>query len=253
MMVFDEYAAYYDLLYRDKDYVGEAEYIDRLLRSTVGGDGLSVVELGCGTGKHAYLLAQHGHTVYGVERSREMLRQAKSRAKDIKELSFVESDIRNFYLGQSFDAAIALFHVMSYQIKTEDFIQVLRNVWSHLREDGVFVFDTWYGPAVLTEHPEVRVRRLEDERYRITRIAEPVVRFNENVVDVHYDVFVENKQNLMVKNINELHSMRYYFLPEIRSMLDSCGFCIEKACEFMTEHELGEGTWGSMFVARKRT
>ncbi len=36
-MVFDEYAAYYDLLYRDKDYVGEAEYIDQLLRGAMGG------------------------------------------------------------------------------------------------------------------------------------------------------------------------------------------------------------------------
>lgn len=41
-MVFDEYAAYYDLLYKDKDYVGEAEYIDGLISKLCGG-GVSVI------------------------------------------------------------------------------------------------------------------------------------------------------------------------------------------------------------------
>lgn len=36
-MVFEEYAQYYDLLYADKDYGGEAKYIDSLLKSSMGG------------------------------------------------------------------------------------------------------------------------------------------------------------------------------------------------------------------------
>ena len=181
-----------------------------------------------------------------------MLGQASVRAENVQGVSFVASDIRDFSIEQSFDAAIALFHVMSYQTETEGFLAVLRNVWSHLKENGVFIFDAWYGPAVLTEKPEVRVRRLENEKYRITRIAEPVARFNENIVDVHYDVFVESKRDFKFKKINEIHSMRYYFLPEVRLMLNICGFRLEKACEFMTDCELGERTWGSLFAARKR-
>lgn len=131
-------------------------------------------------------------------------------------------------------------------------MSVLKCVQSHLRDNGVFIFDTWYGPAVLTERPELRVKRLKDEQCQITRIAEPVLHENDNIVDVNYDVFVKDKATGDIKEFREVHNMRYYFLSEISMMLEMCGFALEKAVEFMTEKELSEKTWGSLFVARKR-
>ena len=55
--VFDAYAAYYDLLYKDKDYAGETEYVHRLIQRFNPG-AKSILELGSGTGKHARLLAE---------------------------------------------------------------------------------------------------------------------------------------------------------------------------------------------------
>ena len=167
-MVFDEYARYYDLLYADKDYVGETKYIDSVLSKALGDKHTSVLELGCGTGKHAALFANKGYTICGMECSEKMLARARRRAEGKSGLSFVCSDIRAFKLGKTFDATLALFHVMSYQTSTEDFIAVLQCVREHLNEGGVFIFDTWYGPAVLTERPEYRVKRLEDEHCRVT-------------------------------------------------------------------------------------
>lgn len=250
-MVFDEYARYYDLLYADKDYDGEAKYIASLLRCTMGNGRRQILELGCGTGKHAALLADMGYKICGIERSKNMLAQAQERAGGKHGLSFVQSDIREFSLGKTFDAVFALFHVMSYQTSTEDFIAVLKCVREHLNEGGVFIFDTWYGPAVLTERPEFRVKRLEDESCQITRIAEPVLHENESIVDVNYDVFVKDKATGDIKEFKEVHNMRYYFLSEISLMLGMCGFALEKAVEFMTERELSGKTWGSLFVARK--
>ncbi|HEY2400385.1 MAG TPA: class I SAM-dependent methyltransferase, partial [Steroidobacteraceae bacterium] len=57
--VFDAYAAYYDLLYRDKDYPGEARYVQSLLRRHGVSDG-DLLELGCGTGRHAEQLVRLG-------------------------------------------------------------------------------------------------------------------------------------------------------------------------------------------------
>lgn len=250
-VVFDEYARYYDLLYADKDYAEEAKYIASALRYAIGEDKRQILELGCGTGKHAALLADMGYTICGVERSENMLAQAQKRAMGKQGVSFVQSDIREFSLGKTFDAVFALFHVMSYQTTLDGFMSVLKCVRSHLRDNGVFVFDTWYGPAVLTERPELRVKRLEDERCQITRIAEPVLHENDNIVDVNYDVFVKDKATGDIKEFREVHNMRYYFLSEISMMLEMCGFALEKAVEFMTEKELSEKTWGSLFVAKK--
>ena len=51
---FAKYALCYDLLYRDKDYAAEAGYVGRLIRSATPA-ARSVLEFGCGTGRHARL------------------------------------------------------------------------------------------------------------------------------------------------------------------------------------------------------
>ena len=72
MSVFDGYARYYDLLYRDKDYAAEARHVhDIIQRHSPGAH--SILELGCGTGAHAIHLATMGYAIHGVDRSHEML------------------------------------------------------------------------------------------------------------------------------------------------------------------------------------
>lgn len=251
-MVFEEYAQYYDLLYADKDYVGEAKYIDSLVKKYEGESRCStLLELGSGTGKHAVLLSEMGYKVCGVERSEQMIRQAMGRTSGTENPCFMRADIRNFSFEKKFDVAISLFHVMSYLKDLDDFCLVLKNVFLHLNENGVFIFDTWYGPAVLTEKPELRVKRLENQSVEITRIAEPVMRENENIVDVNYDIFVKNKDRETIKELCETHSMRYYFLPEMKQCLKACGFMLIDSFEFITGRELSKENWSSCFVAIK--
>jgi hypothetical protein len=63
---FAKYALCYDLLYRDKDYAAEAGYAGRLIRSATPA-ARSVLEFGCGTGRHARLLCTMGFDVHGVD------------------------------------------------------------------------------------------------------------------------------------------------------------------------------------------
>ena len=56
MSVFKDYSNYYDLLYSDKDYEAEADYIDHLIQKNNPG-AKTILNLGCGTGKHDFLLA----------------------------------------------------------------------------------------------------------------------------------------------------------------------------------------------------
>ena len=77
---FDAYGKYYDLLYSDKDYEAEAKYVLDLLRKENPKQD-SLLELGCGTGRHATLFAQSGLEVTGVERSERMLEEGKKRTE----------------------------------------------------------------------------------------------------------------------------------------------------------------------------
>lgn len=254
MTVFNSYAYYYDLLYKDKDYDAEARFISGLLAHHVSG-AKEVLELGCGTGAHAAILAKTGLTVHGVDLSSDMLALANKRKASLSpeiadRLAFDQGDVRTVRIGKKFDAVISLFHVMSYQPENHDIRAALLTAKEHLRPGGVFIFDCWYGPAVLSDPPVVRVKKMEDEFVSITRIAEPVMYPNDNLVDVSYKVFVKDKMSGNVEELNETHRMRYFFKPEIELLFSEADFEIAACGEWMTGLDPSCETWGVYFIGR---
>jgi len=196
MSVFKKYAELYDLLNKDKDYEGEAGQIFETLQKYGIINGASVLDLGCGTGKHDHILAKMGYKMTGVDLSEEMIDIANkhnspgfqlpslSKREGLGESCFLQSDIRNLNLNKKFDAVISMFHVMSYQNTNEDFELVLKTAYDHLEKGGIFLFDCWYGPAVLGDKPEKRTRIVENEKFKITRKAVPELKEKENIVAV---------------------------------------------------------------------
>ena len=182
--------------------------------------------------------------------SEEMLLIARSQSRPVAGLNFLHGDIRSFRLDQKFDVTISLFHVMSYQTTNEDFLSALQTAKAHLASGGIFVFDFWYGPAVLTDRPAVRVKKLEDDQTQVIRLAEPVMHANKNLVDVNYTVWIKDKSSLQTEEIRETHNMRYWFLPEIEHLIKESGFEILNDGEWMTGKQPGFDTWGVYIVAR---
>lgn len=247
MSVFGNYSRYYDLLYRHKDYQGEAEYIHSLIEKHRPG-ARTLLDLGCGTGRHASLLAERGYDVTGVDRSPDMLAEARARGARGGRTEFVEGDLRSARLGREFDVVVSLFHVLSYQTTNADLAAAFATLRAHLAPGGLFIFDCWYGPAVLNLRPAVRVLRLEDDRTAVTRLAEPVLHPNANVVDVNYHVFVKDKQTSQVSELREKHSMRYLFAPEVEFLLASAGLTARGLEAFMAEGGPGLETWTAVFL-----
>ncbi|MBW4615108.1 MAG: class I SAM-dependent methyltransferase [Desmonostoc vinosum HA7617-LM4] len=252
MSIFDNYACYYDLLYLDKDYAKESQFIHQLLL-THAPNTVSILELGCGTGIHAALLAQEGYQIHGVDISAQMLERSRSRLTQLSpdiaaKLKFSQGDIQEFRVNQQFDAVISLFHVVSYQTTNEALEKTFATAKAHLKLGGIFIFDCWYGPAVLSDRPTVRIKRLEDEEVKITRIAEPVIYPNENLVDVNYQVLIKDKNSKAVEELQETHRMRYLFKPEIELILKQFQMEAIAYREWITNQEPGFDTWGVYFV-----
>jgi SAM-dependent methyltransferase len=254
MNVFGNYARYYDLLYQDKDYAGEVTFVSDLLQRYVP-DATSILELGSGTGLHAKLLVEKGYTVYGIDQSQDMLEKAQIRRLELpadqsSKIQFSQGDIRNFRSDQRFDVVLSLFHVMSYQITNPDLQAAFATARHHLKPGGVFLFDCWYGPAVLSDRPIVKVKRLEDDKITVTRIAEPVMYPNQNRVDVNYQILIQDRQSGGLEALRETHPMRYLFQPEVDLLFAQCGFKCEAMGEWMTGNEPGWHTWGTYFIGR---
>ncbi|QPK63425.1 class I SAM-dependent methyltransferase [Methylomonas sp. LL1] len=251
--VFDHYALYYDLLYRDKDYAAEAAYVASHIRE-FNPSAKTILELGCGTGGHAEFFARMGFTVVGIDMSVTMLNQAEMRKAKLpteiaERLTFIQGDVRSIRTGEQYDAVISLFHVMSYQTSNADLENSFATAAVHLKPSGVFLFDFWYGPAVLIQKPEVRVKRLEDNTIKVTRIAEPVLHANANVADVNYTIFIEDNLTGKAKQIRETHKMRYLFLPELNWMLPSSNLEIKIHYAWLECIPLSFDSWSGVILA----
>jgi SAM-dependent methyltransferase len=166
------------------------------------------------------------------------------------QVSFSQGDIRHLNIGKRFDVVIALFHVISYLPKNEDIKRAFDCAKLHLREGGIFLFDCWYGPAVLTDRPEVRIKRIENDKINVVRIAEPIVIENSNLVKINYQVLIKNKLNRKLKIIEETHRLRYLFKPEVDYLLNAAGFELVESAEWMTGKNMGFNSWYVYFVGR---
>lgn len=244
------YSQYYDLLYSDKDYKAEVEYINRLIKEN-STDVETLLDMGCGTGRHAELLCDKGYKVHGIDLSKDMLKIAENRRKDKEdELSFSHSNIQELNLNKKFNVVVSLFHVISYQNSNNELIKAFEVAKNHLKDGGIFIFDFWYGPAVLTDLPTTRVKRLVNEKIKVTRFTEPVIFPEENIVDVNFDVFIEDLDSTVIIEKKELHKMRYFFDTELDLICKQVGLVIEQKYEWLSEKNPDFNSWNVVWVVK---
>jgi SAM-dependent methyltransferase len=245
---FEAYSKYYDLLYLNKDYQAEAQYVNNIIKIH-NASAIHILELGCGSGNHAGYLCNEGYTVTGIERSESMIKEAEQ--KSIRNFKPILGDITSYKLDDKFDVAISLFHVISYLTKSEDLINCFNLVNKNLNTNGIFIFDVWYTPAVYFQKPETRIKRMSNENISVLRIAESDMVFNENLVNVNFEVIVKEKKSGAINIIKEIHPMRHFSFPEIDLLAKLCGFSIINAEEFLTSTKPSVNTWGVCFILKK--
>jgi SAM-dependent methyltransferase len=244
------YADQYDLLYRDKDYEAECDLIEQTFRQFGTGEVRSVVDFGCGTGNHSIPLAHRGYHVTGVDLSAEMLRVARQKSTEAGvAINWVEGDIRNVQAGGPFDAGLFMFAVLGYLLPNEDVMAALANARRHIRTGGLLAFDVWYGPAVLNIRPSDRAKVVPASGGKAIRIVTPRLDIRHHTCEVHYHLWrlIDDR---VEAEIEELHSVRYFFPMELELMLSQSGFVLTSLTAFPTLDRLAsETTWNVFGVA----
>lgn len=257
MDVFQNYGKYYDLLYQDKDYQSEANFlIDVLSHRGIEHDA-KLLELGSGTGKHAVCLAEQGYYITGVEQSDSMLELAGQTVANhnpqiAHRIKLLKGDIRTWQCEQDrkFDAAFSLFHVMSYLPELADIKSVFSNLKKQVKKNGIFIFDCWYGPAVLNLKPEMRYKVMTDGQYTIERIAEPKMRLKDHQVTIDYTLFAKDSAESHYQKFKEQHKMRFLFKSEVELLCEHFDCQLLDCFEWLTKAPLSEDTWGACFVIK---
>lgn len=250
MEAFQDYAYYYNAFYQDKDYAAESRQVDTLLKR-YGSNIRKIINYGCGTGRHDIELSKLGYDCIGIDMSSLMIDIAKENSKGMNaNIDFSVADIRTYEPKEKYDAVISLFHVMSYQNSNDDILSAFQSARKALDDGGLFLFDLWYGPGVLSDPPVVRVKEVQDDKYKLIRIARPVMHDKANVVDVCYEVMVIEKETGCTKTINETHHMRYFFRPELELYLKESGFELIDNLDCGTLGKTNYDSWTSYFLAK---
>lgn len=250
----NSYSDYYDILYGDKDYKGETDFVSEIFKKYSNKD-KKLLSLGCGTCNYELLLAKKGYKITGIDISEKMLKLASEKIRRAgleSKINIFEKDIRKFKFKEKFDEAMAMFNIIGLQTKDGDLKKTFVNVGDSLKKGGIFVFDCWYLPAVLKDKPKDKVKIIKTGSGSISRLTKSILFPKENIIEINFDI-LETVNNKVVNKVKEVHRVRYWALSELEYFLNKAGFSIVKTCNFMDLHsEISDKNWNIFVVARKR-
>jgi len=224
-----DYAKYYDLFYSDKDYVKECDFLEEIFSKYSSSRPNSILDVGCGTGGHAIILASRGFNVTGIDSSEYMIDLAREKAKNI---DFRVMDIRNLHLEKKYNACICMFAVINYLLDYKDIENSLKNLKEHLYKNSLLIFDFWYGPAVLNIKPSQRIKKIKYNGKRIIRFVTPKLDVLKQLNKSKYHCLVI-KNGRVVDEFYETHTVRFLFAEELRYLLERNGFKLLRLCPFL--------------------
>ena len=130
---------YYHILYKSRNKNEASDFIKTIISTLSLKSNNSVLDLGCGNGRHSISLSNHFKLVHGIDISSENISLANENKKE--NLKFFISDMRNFDTNTKYDYIFNLFTSFGYFKKNEDNIKVLKSCHYHLNKNGLLFID----------------------------------------------------------------------------------------------------------------
>lgn len=162
---------YYPLLYRHRDEAEAATFISALCQYLQPEPGSTALDLACGRGRHALVMAREGLRVTGLDLSESSIREAQvlAQAHPALALGFAKHDMREIYQEGAFDLVFNLFTSFGYFEDEQDDLRVLKAIWAGLKPGGRFVFDFLHAPYVQESFVPKEEKVMEGVHFAISR------------------------------------------------------------------------------------
>ena len=220
MSSYDALAASYDQLMADGSYRRRADFLERLFQKSAI-PVHTVLDLACGTGTIACLLAQRGYQVTATDGSEEMLTQAmqKAAALDGQPPLFLCQAMPRLRLIEPVDTVVSTLDSLNYLTREKDIRQTFCRVHRWLKDGGQFIFDV---------NTPYKLRRMDGQMYMDeTEESFCVWRtfFSERtqVCTYQVDLFRLNEDGAWDRDFEE-HRERAWTQEQLRSYLTDAGF-----------------------------
>ncbi|MEM4263884.1 MAG: class I SAM-dependent methyltransferase [Candidatus Woesearchaeota archaeon] len=219
-----EFVDWYDrVYYTDSITRREVKLLESILKNKQ-----KILDVGCGTGRHARLLAKK-HQVTGIDVSKAMIAYARKKCKKAK---FLVMSMQNINLKDKFDAAIMMGSTFPYLTKDSAINNTLRGIWRVLNNKGIFIL------AVNINNKRKNFKK------RI--FWKDMIKQGNKILEIHYDMLVKNKifwvKTTVYRKIGDkilkplkdakFVSRRSFTTKEILNFLKKQGFLIKQVMQF---------------------
>jgi SAM-dependent methyltransferase len=247
-MQYDEYAALYDRSGQLSFSVLVDLYLRDLLRQHPV-TGRSMLDLACGTGTLALMMAERGWQVLGIDRSAAMLAEAERKAAALAEpvdVRFQQGDMRDFVLAAPVDLVTCCYDTLNYLLDEQDLQRCFRAVSQALVPGGLFCFDLatayfleHYWQGVDVDEFDSAIQVMQSHYDRATGYSTLVLTGFVEVAAGRY------------RRFREVHIERDYSEATVRAFLEAADFVVEGVYDCFTTQSPNERSLRVMYLARR--
>jgi cyclopropane fatty-acyl-phospholipid synthase-like methyltransferase len=160
----------YEKLYANRDQEEAAELVQLLEETLELDEDSTILDLGCGRGRHAINLNKRGYAVTGIDLSEQAIATAREKAEEegLQNIRFLVRDMRE-PLPESFDAVLNLFTTFGYFESDDENASVFESVKQMLEPGGTFVLDYLNATHVKNNYEPADSGEFQDIHYDIER------------------------------------------------------------------------------------
>ena len=208
-------SVFYHQLYANRSEKEAINFIDALLEQLMPAANASMLDLGCGAGRHAKYLASKAFNVTGLDLAASSIRTAKK--FESSNLHFATHDMRNPFGKNCFDYVFNFFTSFGYFKNNEENHQVIRNIHQSLKPGGLLVLD--YLNAEFAEQRLVaeEAKEIDGIVYHISRWMDEKFFYKKIVID-----------NMPGKQSEFTEQVAKFNLNDFDYLFDSNGLQLEK-------------------------
>lgn len=245
-MAYGEFANIYDeLIYEDINYDEVAEkIIDLCTQNSIEFD--DYLDLACGTGNVAIKVAKYFKNTYAVDLSDDMLNIAFDKFKQNKiKAKVICQDMCELSLNHKFDLITSVLDSTNYITEENELLAYFRNVYDHLKEKGLFIFDinSYYKLSNVLGN-NIYTYSSEDVFYTWENS------FEDEVLNMFLTFFVK-QSNGLYERFEEEHFERAYTEKYIEQALNECGFKLINKFAGYSDEKVNEESERILYVVTK--
>ncbi len=202
---------YYHILYKSRSKNEASDFIKNIISKLSLKPIESVLDLGCGNGRHSTSLSNHFELVHGIDISSENILLAKENKKE--NLKFFISDMRNFDTKTQYGYIFNLFTSFGYFKKNEDNINVLKSCFNHLNKNGLLFID-----FLNSEKIKTTINGLKEMK----NISGIKFNIHKQIVDDYVVKNIEIKDGDATYNFQE--KVQLFTIEDFKKMFERSGF-----------------------------